>query len=63
MSLITEIFPQCDVCHEVNKDMDGKTKEAVRRTMKANGWTVARGQDVCDTCNGTRHELPKGVLL
>ena len=50
MSLIIEIFPQCDFCHYVNKDMDGPTKEYVRKAMKCNGWRIVNGKDMCDIC-------------
>ena len=50
MSIIVQIFPQCDVCGETYPDITFTARVACRRDMKARGWKKRHGGDVCPGC-------------
>lgn len=50
MSLIVQIYAQCDVCQETFPDVWFNRKSPVRKAMKADGWIRRKGQDICPTC-------------
>ncbi len=50
MSIITEIFPQCDVCDQTFPDIRHENVSLCRERMKAGGWKKYRGTDYCPDC-------------
>jgi hypothetical protein len=50
MSIITEIFPQCDVCDTTFPDERFKTAGLCRENMKSGGWKKHQGLDYCPDC-------------
>ncbi len=50
MSIVVEIFPQCDFCDYINHDLHANTVARVRRSMKGDGWIKRHGKDMCVDC-------------
>lgn len=51
MSIIKEIFPQCDICHDTNPDFIGYDKiKELRKQMRIDGWIRRFGKDICPDC-------------
>ena len=50
MSIITEIFPLCDICGLTNPDIKEYSKKRVKLVMRSEGWKKVKGKDVCPAC-------------
>lgn len=50
MTLIVEIFPQCDVCDESFPNMERSSAKLCREHMRMDGWKRFRGTDYCPSC-------------
>lgn len=61
MSIIKQLFPQCNMCLSVFGDFVGHSNvKALRRVMRENGWKRLDGVfDVCPSC----HERSKRLSI
>lgn len=54
MGVVTQRFPQCDMCFRTNPDILGGTIPMVRQSMKKAGWVrgqcYGRAGDICPNC-------------
>ncbi len=50
MSLVIEIFPQCDRCLETYPDFLMRSARQCRAFMRSGGWRRSKGLDVCPDC-------------
>ena len=50
MTIIVEIYPQCDFCKDTYADDRRTTKKSCRDEMKKDGWKIIDGKDICPIC-------------
>jgi hypothetical protein len=52
MSIIKQLIPQCDICHETFPDFIDTTAtvKSIRAAMKVGGWRTVSGKDICWMC-------------
>lgn len=67
MSIIIEIFPQCDECGETYADDKYTTVTACRNNMRDGGWKTRHGKDICCSCaekaSNTTNQQRKSIHL
>jgi hypothetical protein len=50
MSIIREVYPQCDYCNEAYPDVTYETNKRCVEDMKIFGWKKIKGSDMCPDC-------------